>query len=420
MTAHSNIVTKHNCAFPDFVERRINTWLERYNKLWGGNHLLHGRVPDANAIHLFSNDYLCLSGEREIVEAQVSTLMNDKDFLMSAVFLHGDNPQNRLERKMAAYLKSEDGVVFQSGWAANVGLIQTLAGPDIPVYLDTMAHASLWEGANMARATPIPFRHNDVEYLEKQIRVHGPDIVAVDSVYSTNGSMCPLLDILGVTENAGSIIIVDESHSIGTHGPKGAGVVVALNLQERVHFRTASLAKAFAGRAGFITCSTYFKSYFMCESRPAIFSSCLLNHELEWFNTAVDAIQTMDDRRIRLMETSRHLRIGLNALGYNVNDGSEQIIALEAGPEPQTMVLRNALQAMGIFGAVFCAPATPKNRSLIRLTINSGLSDVEIERVLFVCGEIRDQVNLRDWPSTRRLQRKATSSKHGSKMQFAS
>lgn len=405
MIAEGKINIRHQSALPGFVENRIETWLERYDKLWGGNHLLHGRVPGANAIHLSSNDYLCLSGEREIVDAQVSTLKTNKDLLMSALFLHGNNPQNNIEKKLATYLRAEDGIICQSGWAANVGLIQTLAGPDVPVYLDMMAHASLWEGANTARATAIPFRHNDAEHLEKQMRQHGPGIVAVDSVYSTNGSVCPLPDILCVAENGGSIIVVDESHSIGTHGPRGAGMVVGLNLQERVHFRTASLAKAFAGRAGYITCPSYFKSYFMMESRSAIFSSCLLNHELEWFNSALDFIRGADDRRIRLMDTARYLRSGLSDLGYNVSDGTEQIIALESGPEPQTMVLRNAMQAMGIFGAVFCAPATPKNRSLMRLTINSGLAAVEVERILAVCAEIRDQVNLKDWPSTRRLQR---------------
>lgn len=403
MIADAKINIRPHSALPAFVESRIDTWLERYDRLWGGDHLLHGRVPGANAIQLSSNDYLCLSGEREIVEAQAATLTNNKDMLMSATFLHGDNPQSRLEKKLATYVEAEDGVICQSGWAANVGLIQTLAGPGIPVYLDMMAHASLWEGANTARATPIPFRHNDAEHLAKQMRIHGPGIVAVDSVYSTNGSMCPLRDILNEAENAGSIIIVDESHSIGTHGPHGAGVVVDLNLQHRVHFRTASLAKAFSGRAGFVTCSTYFKSYFMSESRPAIFSSCLLNHELTWLNTAIDFIQVADDRRMRLMEAATRLRTGLGDLGYNVSEGTEQIIALEAGPEPQTMILRNAMQALGIFGAVFCAPATPKNRSLMRLTINSGLTNVEIERILSVCANIRDAVDLKNWPSTRRL-----------------
>jgi CAI-1 autoinducer synthase len=392
-------------TLPGFVENRIDNWMERYDKLWGGNHLLHGRVPGSDAIHLSSNDYLCLSGEREIVEAQASALKGNKDLLMSALFLHGDNPQSNVERKFANFMRAAEGIICQSGWAANVGLIQTLAGPNIPVYIDMQAHASLWEGINTCRATPVAFRHNDAEHLTRQMKEHGPGIVAVDSVYSTNGSMCPLVDILEATEASGSIIVVDESHSLGTHGPHGAGVVVDLNLQDRVHFRTASLAKAFAGRAGIITCPTHFKSYFQMESRPAIFSSGLLNHELEWFSVAIDFIRDADDRRARLMEVSKYLRDGLSELGYNVSDGSEQIIALEAGPETQTMVLRNAMQAKGVFGSIFCAPATPKNRSLMRMTVNSGLTNVEVERVLAVCANIRDQVNLKDWASTRRLQR---------------
>ncbi|HEX2530206.1 MAG TPA: alpha-hydroxyketone-type quorum-sensing autoinducer synthase, partial [Burkholderiaceae bacterium] len=326
--------------------------------------------------------------------------------LMSSVFLHGDNPQSRFEKKLAAHMGSEDGIISQSGWNANVGLIQTLANPQVPVYLDMLAHASLWEGAHAADARAIPFLHNDPAHLERQIQKSGPGIIAVDSVYSTNGSVCPIPEMLKVAEKTGSILVVDESHSLGTHGPRGAGLVAELGLQDRIPFRTASLAKAFGGRAGFITCSSRFKEYFMAESRPAIFSSCLLNHELAWFNAALDFIKTADDRRSRLHAISRRVRHGLASLGYNVSDGTEQIIALEAGPEPQTMILRNALQENGIFGAVFCAPATPKNRSIVRLTINCGLMEIEIERILDVCAKIRDQVNMRDWPSTRRLSRR--------------
>ena len=393
-------------ALPAFVERRIDIFFDHLENFFGGDHPLHGRAPGPDAIHLSSNDYLCLSGTPELVDAQTSTLKDGKDMLMSAPFLHGDNTYSRVERKLASFLHAEDGIVCQSGWAANVGLMQTLAGPGIPVYLDMMAHASLWRGVNAANAMPIPFRHNDVAHLERQLDLHGPGVVAVDSVYSTNGSMCPLADILDVTERKCSVIVVDESHSLGTHGPSGAGVVVALNLQDRVHFRTASLAKAFSGRAGFITCSSKYKSYFMSESLPAIFSSALLNHELAWFDAAVDFIAAADERRARLMAVSHTLRQGLSDLGYNVSDGSEQIIALEVGPELQTRVLRDALQMNGIFGSVFCAPATPKNRSLMRLTLNSGLTDVELERILTVCETIREQVNLKDWSSTRRLKRR--------------
>jgi CAI-1 autoinducer synthase len=396
-------------SLPNFVESRVAAHhVERVGKQWNGSHLLHGRIPGADAIHLSSNDYLCLVGQHELVSAQARALQQEpNDLLMSAIFLHGDNPQSRLEREFAAFLGYEDSMLNQSGWSANVGLIQSLAGPGNPVYLDMAAHASLWEGARSADARAIPFLHNDAPHLERQIRKHGPGIVAVDSVYSTNGSVCPIQAILDITEACGSILVVDESHSLGTHGPEGAGMVAQLGLSRRVHFITASLAKAFAGRAGLITCSSRFKDYYMMEARPAIFSSCLLRHDLAWFDAALGFIRTIEARRQRLREITRTVRARLSELGYNVTDGSEQIIALESGPEQQTMRLRDALQSNGIFGAVFCAPATARNRSLMRLTLNSGLTDVEIDRLCEVCAKIRDQVGLSEWPSTRRLARKA-------------
>jgi CAI-1 autoinducer synthase len=180
-----------------------------------------------------------------------------------------------------------------------------------------------------------------------------------------------------------------------------------MGLAGRVHFRTASLAKAFAGRAGFITCSSRFKGYFLSASRPAIFSSCLLAHELAWFDAALDFIAGAEERRVALRYNTQVVRAGLADLGYNVADGTEQIIALEAGPEPKTLALRKALESRGVQGAVFCAPATPKNRSLVRLTLNAGLTPVELERLLDVCADIRDEVDLVGWSSTRRAGRSA-------------
>ena len=405
------IYTDHSLPMPDFVSQRISNFQDRLNNAWGGSHLLHGLAPGPSAIHLYSNDYLCLSGESDLINAQAAELFTGKNSLMSAIYLHGDNAQNRLERKIACYLGAQDGIISQSGWAANVGLLQSLAGPKVPVYLDMQAHASLWEGVSAAKAMPIPFRHNDICHMERQMTEYGPGIVAVDSVYSTNGSMCPLASVIEVSEKRGCIIVVDESHSLGTHGPHGAGLVSALGMQDRVHFRTASLAKAAAGRAGFITCSTQFKEYFMIESRPAIFSSCVLRHEIAWLDAVFDFLQSgiCDARRMRLKFAAQSLRDGLDKLGYNVGDGTEQIIALEAGLESQTMILRDALQSNGIFGAVFCAPATPRNRSLMRLTVNAGLTDIEIERILFVCEKIRDQVQLSKWSSTRRRKNKMQS-----------
>ena len=406
-TALSRFNAEHH--LPEFVLQRMDQhYVTRIEQLLGGEHLHQWLPAQPGALFLAGNDYLNLAAEPGLIAAQVACLQRSQDqHLMSSVFLQEGSAQHRLEHKMAAFLGAEDCVLAQSGWAANVGLLQSLAGPGVPVYLDLQAHASLWEGVVSAQALPVSFLHNDTHHLRRQIDKHGRGIIVVDALYSTNGSVAPLEEMVEIAERSGSILIVDESHSLGTHGPGGAGLVAGLGLSERVHFRTASLAKAFAGRAGLITCSSKFKGYFLSESRPAIFSSCLLEHELAWFDAALDFIAGADGRRAALLSNSRQIRAGLRELGYNVDDGTEQIIALEAGTEPRTLVLRKALERQGIYGAVFCAPATPKNRALVRLTLNAGLSQDDIGKLLTACAAIRTEVGLQDWSSTRRLRRLA-------------
>ncbi len=392
---------------PEFVTRRMDEhYVTRVEKLLGGEHMHVWAPPQAGAVMLAGNDYLCIANEPALIDAQVRTLQGTQgQMLMSSVFLQEGSFQHRLEAKLAAFMQAEDGVLAQSGWAANVGLLQSIAEPGIPVYLDMQAHASLWEGVQSAQALPVPFLHNSPAHLERQIEKHGGGVIVIDALYSTNGSVAPLLEFVELAERSGSILIVDESHSLGTHGPGGAGLVVQEGLTERVHFRTASLAKAFAGRAGFITCSSHFKGYFLSASRPAIFSSCLLNHELAWFDAAVDFISKADERRAALHRNTQEVRVRLSELGYCIDDGTEQIIALEAGPEPKTLVLRKALEARGIYGAVFCAPATAKNRSLVRLTLNSGMTRDEIEKLVAACADMRSEVDLVNWSSSSRRKR---------------
>jgi CAI-1 autoinducer synthase len=384
---------------PDFVQARIESLSVRCaNQHWGDQHLLHGATPGPDALHLSSNDYLCLATEPPLIEAHARAVLQTRhQLLMSAAFLHGDTPMSRMEQRLAHFIGAQDSILCQSGWVANVGLLQAIANKDIPVYLDIQAHMSLWQGAQAAGARPIAFAHNDAAHAQRQIMKNGRGVIAVDAIYSTNGSRCPLEDFAEVAQRHNCALVVDESHSLGTHGPQGAGLVAQHRLSDRVHFQTASLAKAFAGRAGLITCPVGFKDYFAMESYPAIFSSSLLDHELTWFEEAADFLQHADERRSRLHAISHRVRTALTELGYDVSAGTEQIIALEPGLESRTLRLRDALQTRGIFGSVFCAPATGLNRSLMRLTMNCGLTDEDIDRLIGACSEMRDDVRLNLW-----------------------
>jgi CAI-1 autoinducer synthase len=295
---------------------------------------------------------------------------------------------------MADYLFAEATVLCQSGWSANDGLIQALADSEMPVYIDIFAHASLWQGGHSAGAKLRPFRHNDAESLAAAIRRHGPGLIAVDAVYSTNGDLCPLGAIVEVAEAYGCMLIVDESHAAGVRGPAGAGLAAELGLIDRIHYRTFSLSKAFVGRGGIVAGSARTLEYFRYQSRPAIFSSAVLPHETAGFHAALDAVRQDEWRRDALRWNADYLKSGLRDAGCRLADNNSPIAALVAGSEAATTRLRDALESRNVFGAVFCAPATPKNRSLVRLTVNATMRSTELDQVIAACIAIRQDIGI--------------------------
>jgi CAI-1 autoinducer synthase len=375
----------------------------RWNQQWNGRFILHGRIQPPNAVRLDGNDYLGITGHPDIIGAQTQALRRDAEFaIQSSVFLHGQHPVRELERSLAQWIGKEDGLICQSGYAANLGLLQAIADESTPVYIDSLAHTSLWEGARAAKASAQPFRHNDPAHLMRLVARNGPGVVVVDSVYSTTGAVCPLADMVEVSQRSGCMIVVDESHSLGTHGVGGAGLCAQLGLANEVHFITASLAKAFAGRAGYFTMPASMRNYFLSESFPSIFSSCLLPHEIAGLRATLDVVKRCERERIRLHGSAKWLRQSLSEMGYPVHQGTEQIIALEAGTEPATSELRDHFEARDVFGAVFCAPATSKNRAMLRLTVSSALTDAELEHVTEVAAEVAPLVKPWTWPIARR------------------
>jgi CAI-1 autoinducer synthase len=387
---------------PFLAERVERYYRERAVNPVTGGHILKGRIPSADDVLLTSNDYLSLARHPEIVEAQRRSLRDEGHGIpRSSVFVFGEAPLRCLEREIAAATQSEDALVTQSGWCANTGLLQSIASPETPVYIDMFAHMSLWEGVKSAGATARPFRHNSVESLRKLTAKHGPGVVVVDSLYSTNGDVCPLPEIVEAGREAGCVIVVDEAHSLGVYGNQGEGMVAELGLAEQVHFRTASLSKAYAARGGLILCSARHAEYLRYQSLPAIFSSGLLAHEIAGLRATVRVIARERYRREKVLRNAVALRTRLSALGYDIGQDSTQIIALVAGAEHLTIQLRDALEARGVFGSVFCDPATPRNRSLVRFTLNADLTAEDIERIARVCAEVRSEVDTEQWPQSR-------------------
>ncbi|WP_417460998.1 alpha-hydroxyketone-type quorum-sensing autoinducer synthase [Kordiimonas sp.] len=386
---------------PDFITQITDEELtDPQHKHWGRAVLTNSR-PLQPAVRMQSNDYLSIAGDPRVSRAKANILTEvGHGDAISRVFSHAkEDTHRKFEYKIASLMQAEDAVLVMSGYTANTGLVQAFSKPDTPIYIDIMAHASLWEGILCARAKARPFRHNDVQDLRKKIRRYGPGLVIVDSLYSTNGNMCPLSDIVDVAEQEGCAIVVDETHSFGCHGHKGGGMAVAQNLAHRIHFRTVGLSKAVAARGGVVVGSARNMEYFRYEARPMIFSTSVLGYEVAGFNAALDIIGSEDWRRSRLHANHRYLRTGLLALGYDVTESDSQIISIITGTLENTVSFRTFLDQRGVLGSVFCPPATPQNRMLLRLTVNATLKAHELAHVLDIFAEAREKLDMKGWPT---------------------
>lgn len=394
---------------PAFLKQRVDHYfLDRLAKDCAGNHPMKGAVPKANSIILRSNDYLSIARHPLLVSSEVDVLLrHGHGISISRSFLH--HYRDRLsdfERRLASLMIGEAAVLCNSGYGANVAVVQAVAGSHTPIFIDMRAHISLWEGAKSGGSRIVPFRHNDTTNLLRLIERHGAGVIVVDAIYSIDGDICPLVEVVEVAEAKGCILIVDETHSFGTCGPAGAGLVVDQGLAHRVHFRTLGLSKAVPSRGGAIVCSHRHAEFLRYESVQAIFSTTVLHHEVAGYDAALDIFAAEPWRQERVHANHARLWRGLDALGFNIDASRALIIALDAGDIQQTTRLRDALEVRGIFGAIFMPPATPSKRCVMRFSLNAELTDGQIDYVIGACAEIARELDIDAWASTKRKERK--------------
>lgn len=375
-----------NNRLPDSIQDRLNFFVrDLIESNQNGKHLVLGKRPSQGDIVLQSNDYLSLANH-PLIKARLKQAIDTThdSVFMSAIFLQDDETKPSLEHQLAEFVNFDSCLLSQSGWNANTSLLQTVCAPGSNVYIDFFAHMSMWEGARYANANIHPFMHNNCDHLRKQIQRHGPGLIVVDSIYSTIGTLAPLTELVHIAKETQCAILVDESHSLGTHGDKGAGLLAELGLSDQVDFMTASLAKTFAYRAGGIWANNNANQCIPFVGYPAIFSSTILPYEIAALEATLEVIKSANDRRKNLFHNAQLLSQGLNKIGIHIRSQS-QIIALETGDEKNTEKVRDYLEDNGVFGAVFCRPATSKTKNIIRLSLTSAVTEQQIDRILSVC-----------------------------------
>ena len=384
-------------------ERTIDEFYNQRSIPHGGRNIMVSRAPGVGDVLLNDNDYLGLANDNRINIAQCEEIMRSGSGVqMSGIFLmERDHPQRDFETAIAEFLGFEDAILCQSGFDANVGLMHLVLNlyfkrlnyrPD--VYMDIQTHMSLISGAKQTQSNLRMFYHNDPCSLEREIQKNyspgKPGVIIIDSLYSGDGSIAPLVEISEIAHNYNFVLVVDESHSLGTHGPNGAGLCAEHKIKP--DFITASLAKAFALNGGVVLCDKerYVFPY-RSLSLPSVFSSSATPHTAARASKTLEIIQKEEWRRDKLHRNADFLRKGLRDIGIDIGDSQSQIISIICGEEKKAVALRDQLETEGVFVSLFVWPATSRNRALIRLSVNISHEPDDLRRVLDVFAKVTQE-----------------------------
>ncbi|KAL1504137.1 hypothetical protein AB1Y20_010547 [Prymnesium parvum] len=342
-----------------------------------------------NPVLMRTNDYLQLSGHAEVAAATAEVLLHDKVTERRARVFTLDSPDRHraLELRIAGLLGAQDACLAMSGAHAVKGLLETLCTSATPIYADRLS----WTTSSLRhtlKASIIPFSHNSMSGL-RNLAEEEPGVIVVDGVYG-NGACAHLKEAASIAETTGSVLVVDETHSFGC-AAGGLGLCEELGISHLVHFRAFGFSKAFASRGGIIVGPSRALEAFRFIDRQMIFSTAPLEHEIVGYDATLDVLLRDDWRREALHNNHARLKAGLLDLGYvdDIMRSDRQILAIITGDAERTSKFRNFLAERGVFGSVFCPPATREGRAYVRFTVNSGVTGDQIEHFLNIMREAR-------------------------------
>jgi 8-amino-7-oxononanoate synthase len=356
-------------------------------------------------IMLGSNNYLGLTGDERVRRAALDAVARYGTGLTGSRFLNGTIDLHlELEAELADWLGAEAALVFTTGHQANLGALGTILGPGDTVIVDSGDHASILDGCILSRAKLRPFRHNRVDLLEKQLERAAGDgggiLVVVDGVFSMEGDIAPLGEIVALCERHGARLMVDEAHALGVLGPSGAGACELLGVAERVDLRMATFSKSLASCGGVLAGPGDVMEFLRIASRPFMFTASGVPAAVGAALAALRICRSEEGRGLfaRVLENARHLHTGLRELGFRVPtptrlpDGTEvitPIVPVVVGDDWKAAFLWKALYDAGVYVNVALHPAVPPGGALLRTSVMASHERAILDRALAIFASVK-------------------------------
>ena len=354
-------------------------------------------IEGKRRIMLGSNNYLGLTHHPKVLEAAARALTVYGSGCTGSRFLNGTLDLHlELEAALAEFLGKEDCIVFSTGYNANLGLISGLVGRRDVVFLDKLDHASIVDGAKLSDGETVRFNHGDLAGLERKLERH-PGVgkmVIVDGVFSMEGDIADVPNLLKVCQRHGAALAIDDAHSIGVLGPKGDGTAAHFGLVDEVELVAGTFSKSLASIGGFVAASRTIINYLRHHCRPLIFTAALPPSNTAGVLAALRVLQEDTERREQLWANARRLKDGFQQIGFDTGPTETPIVPILIGPLDKTLVIWRKVFDAGIFTNPVVPPAVPPSQCRLRTSVMATHTPEQIDFAVETIGKIGHELGV--------------------------
>src|SRR5438270_1028348 len=343
-------------------------------------------VDGKRVLNLSSNNYLGLTTHPKLKSAMV-TATDEWGVGSGAVRTIAGTMavHEELERRLAAFKHTEASLVLQSGFTANLGVLQSLVGEGDVIISDELNHASIIDGIRLSKAERSIFKHRDLDDLERHLDKHRDKrvkLVVTDGVFSMDGDIAPLKGIVERAEGFAALVMVDDAHASGVLGKNGRGTVNHFGLDGRVDLQMGTLSKAIGVLGGYVAGAQSVRDFLIHRARPFLFSTSHPPGVAAACIAAIDVLQSEPERIDQLWKNTARFKAGLKRLGFETGASETPITPVIVGKGSVAMELSDRLFAMGVFAQGIGYPTVPEGRARIRTIVTSAHTDAQLDQAL--------------------------------------
>ena len=334
-----------------------------------------------------SNNYLGLANDPEMKKAALAAVEKYGTGVAGSRLLNGNTKlADNLEEKLAKFKHKQAGLLFATGYQMNLGVVSCLIKKGDYAIVDKLDHASILDGIKMSEGEMVRFKHNDMADLERvlaKIPADAGKLIIVDGVFSMEGDICPLPDIVKIGKKYGARIMVDDAHATGIIGKTGRGTCEHFGLENgEVDLIVGTCSKTFATVGGFVVGDEDIIHYMRHNARSQIFSASMPPSCIASITKALELIENDTSRRDNLFRLTAKLKKGLEDLGYDLGTSTTPILPVHVGSNENCFKMWRALHEMGIFANPVISPAVPPGHALMRLTLMATHTDEHVQKII--------------------------------------